>query len=59
MTSYEMILKFDNCLETTGKLHDKLVLVLKVKKIWNPSDTNLYIKESRRLLLDINPIGRR
>ena len=55
----EIIQKFNNCLETTGKLHDKLVLVLKVKKIWNPSDINLYIKESRRLLLDINPIGRR
>ena len=28
----EMIQKFNNCLETTEKLHDKLVLVLKVKK---------------------------
>ena len=39
--------KFNHCIDRMTKFHSK-VLSLQLKKIWDPQDTNLFIKESNR-----------
>ena len=37
--------KFNDCLKAMGKLHDD-VSVLELKKVWDPEDTSLYVKDA-------------
>ena len=39
--------KFNNCLHQMAKFHEHTA-VLALKKVWDPQDTNLFIKESCR-----------
>ena len=38
---------FNKCVQSKAKLHDNVV-ALQLKKVWDCTDTNLYIKENRR-----------
>ena len=47
----EMRAKFNACLRTIGKLYDN-VSVLELKKIWDPTDSNLFLKDAYRFTAD-------